>query len=230
MKNNEERFSRLEGIYSKGQLDKLRMSKIVIFGIGGVGSFCASSLARGGVGHIVICDFDKIELSNINRQEIAYESTLGMKKVDACEEMLIDINPDIFVEKFDVAVSNENVSKMCRDADFVIDAIDDVAGKIAIVKFANKNNIPIISCMGTAMRTRPDMLEYEDIYNTSVCPLCKSFRKIARKEGIQQLPVVYSKEPAIKQKNHSLGSTSFVPPCAGMMLAAYVIINLSKNY
>lgn len=226
MENVDERFIRLASIFTAEQMQKLADSHVAVIGLGGVGSYSATALARGGIGKLTICDFDTIEASNINRQEFAFESTLGMKKIDVCKKTLIDINPDIHIDKFDFRLDCNNVDEVCKNADYIIDAIDDVSAKIVLAKYAQDKQIPIVACMGTAMRIHPEMLEFADIYETSVCPLCKRVRKEAKNAGIKSLQVLYSKEPVIKSLDGSLGSTSFVPPIAGMKLAGFVFNTL----
>ncbi|MDO5329199.1 MAG: tRNA threonylcarbamoyladenosine dehydratase [Coriobacteriia bacterium] len=209
-------FSRTIDILGSKSFKKINNSTIVVCGLGGVGSYTATSLARSGVGSLILVDFDKIDKSNINRQEFAYISTIGKYKTDLAREIIKDINPEC-----NVTCITEKITQPTFEADFVIDAIDDVPAKI---KLAKAYNGKIISCMGTAQRINPEKLTYADIYETKVCPLCKAFRKEARKADIKSLPVVYSTETAIK--GEGLGSTSFVPPVAGFMLASYAVRQL----
>lgn len=219
MNLDNEQFSRLRSIYTDQQMEKLFNTHVLVAGLGGVGSFCATTLARSGVGKLTLIDFDIIEESNINRQEFATHKTIGQKKVDVAKQIIFDINPNINLETFDEKIIEHNVSKICQDTDFIIDVIDDVPAKIALVKFAQENSISILSCMGTALRKDPTKLKFADIYDTSVCPLCKSFRKRAKDAKIDKLEVLYSTELALKPLTDDLGSTSYVPPIAGMMLA-----------
>lgn len=223
MQEKNQKYLRLNAIYSPSQMTKLQKAKVAVIGLGGVGSFCATALARSAIGHLVLVDFDKIEHSNINRQEFAFCSTVGKKKIDVANKVIKDINPEICLSLYEQKIDVNNTEKICENCDYIVDAIDDVPAKIALVKYAQENNIPIVSCMGTAMRTQPELLHFDCIENTSVCPLCKSFRKLARSEGIKNLKVLYSKEKVIKSSDECLGSTSFVPPSAGMMLAGHVI-------
>lgn len=230
-------LSRLKAIIGERGLKKLDSSTVAVSGLGGVGSYAATSLARSGIGHLILVDFDVVEESNINRQEFALQSTIGKKKVDVAASILKDINPDIKLTLF----SEKVIPEMCEEADFIIDAIDDIPAKIEIAKTFDN----LISCMGTAQRIHPEMLEFGDIYSTKVCPLCRAFRKEARKVGIEKLQVVYSTETPINletrfkaetsnnakvsTKSQVLGSTSFVPPVAGFMLASYAVRKLIEN-
>ena len=222
MNNIDEKYSRLEAIYSPEHLDKIENSHIAVIGLGGVGSFCASALARSGVGTLTIIDFDKIEASNINRQLFATESTIGELKTDAAQNYLHEINSSLKIIAISEKINSSNLSKI-KSVDYIVDAIDDVPAKIEIAKFALENSIPLVSCMGTAMRKDATLLRFDDIYKTSVCPLCKNVRKLAKEKRIEKLEVLYSTESAIKSQNGELGSTSYLPPIAGLMLAGKVL-------
>lgn len=220
---DEEKYLRLKAIYNEAQLKKFAKSHIAVVGLGGVGSYCVASLARSGVGKLTIIDFDKIEASNINRQLFATEKTINEYKTDAAKNYLLDINPQLKINTFTEKINTNNIKKLLSDVDYIIDAIDDVTAKIAIAKFSQENSTPLISCMGTAMRKDATQLRFADIYQTSVCPLCKRVRKLAKENDIKHLEVLYSTEPAIKSLNGELGSTSFLPPIAGLMIAGKVL-------
>lgn len=222
MSNVNEKYSRLEAIYSEEQLKKFKNSHIAVIGLGGVGSFCASALARSGVGNLTIIDFDNIEASNINRQLFATENTIGKLKTDVAENYLHEINSSLKIITIPEKVNSTNLNKI-KSVDYIVDAIDDVPAKIEIAKFAQENSVRLISCMGTAMRKDATLLRFDDIYKTSVCPLCKNVRKLAKENGIEKLEVLYSTEPAIKSQNGELGSTSYLPPIAGLMLAGKIL-------
>lgn len=222
-------FTRLISLYGEENFRKLQQAKIAVVGLGGVGSFCATALARSAIGSLILVDFDKIDKSNINRQEFANIKTVGQNKVDAAETFLKNINSQISLIKHCEKISAQNVNTIFQNVDYIIDAIDDVHAKIALAKFAEENNISIISCMGTAKRTDPFQFRFSDIYKTHTCPLCKSFRKKAKIAGIKHLKVLYSTQPAVKTSNKQLGSTSYIPPIAGMMLAGEVIQNITDN-
>ena len=223
MEKSNDKFIRLKAIYDDAKLKKLAKSKIAVVGLGGVGSYCVAALARSGVGNLVLCDFDKVEESNINRQLFANEETIGTKKTEIAKDYINKINSNILVSVFDEKIAVENVGEILEDLNYVVDAIDDVSAKIAIAKFCTENNIPIVSCMGTAMKTDPSKLKFADIFETNTCPLCKNVRKLAKEAGIQKLEVLYSDEPSLKSQNGELGSTSYLPPIAGLMLAGKVI-------
>lgn len=223
-----DKFSRLRAIYNDQQMEKLFNSKVVVVGLGGVGSYCAISLARSCVGHLRIIDFDTVDASNINRQLFATDSTVGMHKADVAESMIRDINPDIQDEKIIELLNHENADRLLSGVDYIVDAVDDVAAKIEIAKYAEEHDIPLVSCMGTALRSDPFKFQFADIYKTSVCPLCRKVRKLAKENRIRHIQVLYSREPSIKSLNGKLGSTSFIPPIAGFMLASKVIENLTS--
>lgn len=223
MEKTTDKYSRLQAIYSSDKLNKFKNSHIAVIGLGGVGSYCAAALVRSGIGKISIVDFDKIEASNINRQLFATEKTIGQYKTDIAENYLKKINQSLTVNKFNEKINKINIGVIKKDVNFVVDAIDDVSAKIEIAKFCEGNSIPLISCMGTAMRKDATALRFGDIYETSVCPLCKSVRKLAKENEIKHLEVLYSIEPAIKSLTGDLGSTSYLPPIAGMMLAGKVL-------
>lgn len=223
MDNNNEKYSRLEAIYNKDKLNKFFKANIVLIGIGGVGSYCANSLVRSGIKNLTIIDFDCIEASNINRQLFANENTIAQKKVNVAKKFLKSINSQLNLTTYENKILNLNFDEVFKDCNYIIDAIDDIKSKLEIAKYAQNNKIPIISCMGTAMKKDASFLAFADIYETSVCPLCKNFRKLAKNAGIERLEVLYSTEPSYKSLNGQLGSTSYLPPIAGMMLAGRVI-------
>lgn len=223
-----DKFSRLQAIYNQQQMQALANSKVAVVGLGGVGSYCTISLARNCVGNLRIVDFDTVDVSNINRQLFASDSTVGMHKAEVAENMIRDINPDIQVEKIIELLNHENVDRLLSDVDYIVDAVDDVAAKIEIAKYAEDHDIHLVSCMGTALRSDPFKFQFADIYKTSVCPLCRKVRKLAKENRIRHIQVLYSREPSIKSLNGKLGSTSFIPPIAGFMLASKVIEDISK--
>ena len=223
MDTQSNKYSRLKAIYSKEKLEDLSNSTVAVIGLGGVGSYCAAALVRGGIGNLILIDFDKIEESNINRQLFATEKTLGNKKVDVAEKILSEINSDVAISKYDEKVCNLNLEELIANVDYIVDAIDDVPDNISLAKFAEEKSIPIVSCMGTAMKKDASKLKFADIYETSVCPLCKSFRKVAKENKIKNLEVLFSTETPTKPLTKELGSTSYLPPIAGMMLAGKVI-------
>lgn len=236
-------FSRTELIIGKEGLEKLHNAKVAIFGIGGVGSFVVEALARAGIGNFILIDNDTVSITNLNRQLIATQKTLGKYKVDVMKERILEINPEAKVtiyKEFYMPDSNSNI--IDKTIDYVVDAIDTITAKISLVMECNKLNIPIISSMGTGNKLKPEMFEIDDIYNTSVCPLAKVMRKELKAREIKKLKVLYSKEEPIKPNQELLqqmidkddtkkqvpGSISFVPSCAGLIIASEVVKDLIK--
>ena len=232
-----EEYLREEILIGKENIDKLKNSSVMVFGAGGVGSHCIEALARGGVGKIIVIDNDDVSRSNINRQALAYQSTVGMLKTEVMEKIINEINPDITVVKKAVFVLPDNLESIFDEKiDYIVDAIDTVTAKIALAVYADAHNIPLISCMGTGNKLHPEMFEITDISNTCVCPLCKVMRKELKTRGVKKLKVLYSKEKPLKPlvnladeegaRRSIPGSISFVPPVAGIMIAGEVIRNL----
>ena len=228
-------FSRTELLIGKQGLEKLHNAKIAIFGIGGVGSFFVEGLVRAGVQNFVLVDNDKISLTNLNRQLIATQKTIGKDKVEVAKERILDINPKAKVEVFkEFFLPNSNTNIITKDLTYIVDCIDTVTAKIEIVMQCKNLNIPIISAMGTGNKLNPLKLEVTDIYKTNVCPLAKVMRKELRKRNINELKVVYSTEEPIKPnlqnyeeknvtKRQVPGSISFVPSVAGLIIAGEVV-------
>lgn len=229
-------FSRQNIVFGSDSLEKLKNSRVIVFGVGGVGGYVCESLARSGVGTIDIVDNDIVSPSNINRQIIALHSTIGQKKVDVCKARLVDINPEIIVNTYDCFFLGENEKDFEFDKyDYIVDAIDTVSGKLALAVIADKLNIPIISAMGAGNKTDPTQFKVSDIYKTSGCPLAKAMRKLCRENNIKKLKVVYSEELATieepiiyesSNKRQIPGSLSFVPSVAGLIIAGEVIKDL----
>lgn len=232
-------YSRTELLLGSENCSLLRRSKVMVFGVGGVGSHCIEALARSGVGKIVIVDNDRVSLTNINRQSIAYHSTIGQFKTQLMKQRIADISPDIEVTAYEEFVLPENVGKFFGEpVDYIIDAIDTVTAKLAIIEQAKVHRIPLISSMGTGNKLHPELFEIDDLRNTSVCPLCKVMRKEVKVRDIGPVKVLYSKEMPVdtsgrvsdedKGSKRSLpGSIAFVPPVAGLMIAGEVIRNLT---
>lgn len=227
MKNE---FTRTELLIGKTGLEKLKNSKIVVYGIGGVGSYVVEALARAGIGHIVIVDFDKVDITNINRQLLATHSTIGKDKIEVMKERILDINPNAVVETYKPdEIENGEESLINNSVTYVVDAIDTITNKIKLIEKANKENVKIISATGAANKLDPTAFEVADIYKTSVCPVCKILRKELKQRGIKHLKVVYSKEMPIKPQTEEktnervLGSVSFVPSVAGLIIASQVV-------
>lgn len=230
MNSNSDIFSRAELIFGADGMERLSRAHVAVFGIGGVGSYAAEALARGGIGEITLIDGDCAEPTNINRQLYALHSTLGMAKTQIAAARIADINPDCVVHPLRVFYTGAEVG--LSDFDYIIDAIDTVSSKLALIENAQHAGVKIISCMGAGNRLDITKLAVADIYKTSVCPLARVMRYELKKRGIKRLRVVYSTEqPAahigqsdeITAKRKIIGSVSFVPPAAGLMLAGEVI-------
>lgn len=223
---NMHRFSRTELLIGREGLKKLERSKIAVFGIGGVGSYAVEGLARAGVGSLVLIDHDHIDITNINRQIHSITTTLGRSKVEVMAERVLDIDPRIKTITHQVFLREDNVSELINaDLDYIVDAIDTVASKVRLILAATEMKIPIISSMGAGNRLDPLKFQISDIYNTSVCPLAKIMRKELKKKGIESLKVVYSTEKPVKieGKTKTIGSISYVPSVAGLIMAGEVI-------
>ena len=230
-------FKRTEMLIGSDALKKLGASAVAVFGVGGVGGGAIEALARGGVGRIDLIDNDTVSESNINRQLIATHSTVGTLKTEAAKARILEINPNCEVNTFNTFILPENIDSFDFSVyDYVIDAIDTVSGKIAIIERCNKDKIPVISSMGTGNKLDPTRFEITDIYKTSVCPLARVMRTEMKKRGIKKLKVLYSKEEPIKpavaettERGKAVpGSISFVPPVAGMIIGGEVIKELIK--
>ncbi|HHT83908.1 MAG: tRNA threonylcarbamoyladenosine dehydratase [Christensenellales bacterium] len=225
---SEDVFERTRKLIGEQALSRLSQAYVAVFGIGGVGSYAVEALARAGVGKLLLVDGDIIKESNINRQLIALHSTLGKYKTQAAKERAMDINPDIEVIEARIFYGKDNCSSLPLDGlDYIIDAIDTVTSKILLIEKANESGIPIISAMGAGNKLNPSMFEVADIYQTSVCPLARVIRTELKKRSIPSLKVVYSKElPAVKERTPA--SISFVPPVAGLLMAAQAIKDIAK--
>ncbi|MEW8996087.1 tRNA threonylcarbamoyladenosine dehydratase [Clostridium sp.] len=246
-------LSRTELLIGKDGLNKLKDSKVIVFGVGGVGSFTVEALVRAGVGTIVLVDDDTICLTNLNRQIHATYDTVGKVKVEAMKDRVLSINKKCNVITHQVFVTKENIPEIITDdVDYVVDAIDTVSAKIALVEYCNEKGIKIMCSMGTGNKFDPTQFKIADIYDTKVCPLAKVMRHELRKRGIKSLKVVYSEEIPTKPKQEDVvtcktgcvctggskkcaikrqipGSISFVPPVAGMIIGGEVINDLLKE-
>ena len=210
----------------------------MVLGVGGVGSHCIEALARSGVGRLILVDNDKVSLTNINRQSIAYHSTIGRYKTEVMKERIADICPETQVTTHATFILPENLEEIFKERpDYIIDAIDTVTAKIALAQKALECGIPIISSMGTGNKLHGEMFEIADISKTSVCPLCKVMRKELKARGIRHLKVLYSKEMPVDVSDRETeedagrrralpGSISFVPPVAGLLIAGEAIRDL----
>ncbi|MBQ2986950.1 MAG: tRNA threonylcarbamoyladenosine dehydratase [Tyzzerella sp.] len=228
-------FSRTELLIGEEGLKRLANATVMVLGVGGVGSHCIEALARSGVGTLILVDNDKVSQTNINRQSIAYLSTVGEYKTKLMKNRIEDISSGTRVFTYETFILPENLHEIFeRKVDFIVDAIDTVTAKLAVAVYAKEHQIPLISCMGTGNKLHPELFEITDISKTSVCPLCKVMRKELKERGIYHLKVLYSKEKPIdtssrtteedKGMRRSLpGSISFVPPVAGLLIAGEVI-------
>lgn len=224
-----ERFSRTARLIGENALEKLKNSSVLIFGVGGVGSYIAESLARSGVGHICIVDGDSVSESNINRQAQATTLTVGQGKADAMAERLRLINPDIDVKTVKLFFLPENSDAIdFSEFDFVCDAVDTVSAKTEIVMKAQAAGVPLVSCMGTGNKLAPELLEITDIYKTEGDPLARVMRRELRSRGVKKLTVVYSKEIPKSDGERTPASMAFVPNSAGLLCASHVVRELIK--
>lgn len=221
--------SRTGLLIGDGSVQKLNSAKVLIFGLGGVGSYVAEALARAGVGSFALVDNDVVSDTNINRQLIATTSTIGKKKVDVQSSRILDINPDATVTTHDLFYLPENADTIDFSAyDYVIDAVDTITSKIEIVRRAKLSRVPVISAMGTGNKMHPTAFRVGDIFDTKVCPLARVMRRELKSRGITSLKVVYSEEePIIKERVPA--SISFVPSVAGLILASEVVKDLIKG-
>ena len=248
MNDKNQTFARFSMMVGEDGIEKLRNSRVIMFGVGGVGSYTVEALARSGVGQITMVDFDEISESNINRQLHSLRSTIGKSKVDVMKDRILDINPDCKVELVKRLVYDDVDEVLGNNKyDFVVDAIDVIGSKINLIEYCAKNNINIISSMGFGNKMNPEMIEIAKIKNTSVCPMARTIRSILKKKGITNVPVAFSKEipvqpdkselfkeelPTEFRENNKIprkttpGSNSFVPGTAGLVLASYVVRKL----
>lgn len=229
-------LTRTELVIGTDGLNKLRNSRVIVFGVGGVGGFAVEALARAGVGEITIVDNDTVSLTNLNRQIIATYDTIDQPKVEVMKKRIQSINKDCNVITRQVFVNNDNIEELVeKDIDYVVDAIDTVSAKLGLAEYCYKNNIKIMSSMGTGNKLDPTQFKVADVFDTQVCPLAKVMRYELRKRGVKNLKVVYSEEMPLKPKSEYTtevkgsakrpvpGSVSFVPPVAGMIIAGEVI-------
>lgn len=229
-----DQFARTQLLIGKEGIEKLRNAKVAVYGVGGVGSYVVEGLARAGIGHLVLIDNDYIDITNINRQIHATYSTIGKSKVEVEKERILEINPNAIVETYQTN-EFEKPEEEIIDSSFtyVVDAVDTITTKLKLIQKANEENVLIISAMGTANKLDPTKFEISDIYKTSVCPLCKVMRKELKNRNISKLKVVYSKEEPIKveelEGKRILGSISFVPSVAGLIIAGEVIKDIIER-
>ena len=218
-------FSRL-GLMIGDDIKKLQNSNVIVFGLGGVGGYVAEMLVRSGVGKITIVDYDVVDISNKNRQIIALESTIGKKKVEVLKERILDINPDVIVNIYDMKVDEDNINDFnFKDFTYVADCVDDVIAKMAIISKCKEENVKIISSMGTGNKLDPSKFLIKDISKTTVCPLAKKIRLECRRKDIKDVKVLYSLEEPIKNSDF-IASVSFVPSVAGILIGREIIFDI----
>lgn len=232
-----DQFSRTRVLLGDEAMEKLHKAKVAVFGIGGVGGYVVEALARSGVGSFVLVDKDEVSESNINRQIIATVKTVGRHKVEVARERILDINPEAEVSCFKTFFLPDTQDEFDFSSyDYIVDAIDTVTGKLAMIVKAKESGTPIISSMGTGNKLNPSMFEVADIYDTSVCPLAKVMRRELKKRNIDSLKVVYSKEQPMKPleniddpdiRKSVPGSNAFAPAVAGLIIASEVIKDIT---
>ena len=239
----QERFKRTELLMGEEALEKLARSRVAVFGIGGVGGYVCEALVRSGIGAFELVDMDTVSISNLNRQIIALESTIGRYKAEVMKERMLDINPSVRVSVRNCFFLPENADTFdFTGYDYVVDAVDTVTAKIAIILKAKEAGVPVISSMGAGNKLDPGRFKVSDIYKTSVCPLAKIMRHEMKKRGIKELKVVYSDETPIKREKDDNacddgkrvkqipGSCAFVPAAAGLVIAGEVVRELSCRF
>lgn len=224
-------FSRTELLLGKEAMDKLSDARVAVFGIGGVGGYVCEALVRSGVGAFVLIDDDKVCLSNLNRQIIATQKTIGRYKTEVMKERILEINPDAKVTIHNCFFLPENAENFpFAEYDYVIDAVDTVTAKIALVMKAQENDVPVISSMGAGNKLDGSRFLVADIYQTKMCPLAKVMRRELKKRGVKKLKVVYSEEEPIRhegtERGDIPGSVAFVPSVAGLIIAGEVVKDL----
>ena len=222
----EDRLSRTRQLIGEAGVKCLEGSHVAVFGIGGVGGYAVEALARSGIGELTLIDKDVVSLSNLNRQLIAFESTVGKGKVELMKQRIHDINPDIQVHTREMFFLPENSDTIDFSTfDYVVDAVDTVTAKIEIIMKCQEVGTPVISSMGTGNKLDPSKLQVSDIYKTSVCPLARVMRRELKQRGIKKLKVVYStEEPVVNLRTP--GSLAFVPGSAGLLIASTVVRDL----
>lgn len=228
----EDRFTRTRMLLGDEAMERLAAAKVAVFGIGGVGGYVAEGLARSGIGSFVLIDHDKVSQSNINRQIIALEETVGQSKTSVMKRRIMEINPAAQVEERQCFFLPETAAEFDFSSySYVVDAVDTVTAKLEIVAVAKACHVPVISSMGTGNKLDPSMLQVADIYETKVCPLARVMRYELRKRGIESLKVVFSTEKPVLPSpvDKVIPSVAFVPSVAGLMIAGEVVKDLSKQ-
>ena len=215
-------LNRTRSLIGEDNLQTLKDASVVVVGLGGVGSFAAEAIARCGVGRMILIDKDRVDITNVNRQLIALRSTVGSMKTDVMKARILDINPAAVVEAYTVAYSEETTDTFnFSGVDVIVDAIDSIDDKVALIRRSFSEGIPVLSSMGAGNKLDPGAFEVADLAQTSVCPLARIMRKRLRDVGIEHVSVVYSKEMPVR--GEGVGSISFVPSTAGLLLASEAI-------
>jgi|LSQX01.3.fsa_nt_gb tRNA A37 threonylcarbamoyladenosine dehydratase len=222
-----EQFKRLISLIGLDNYNKLANSKIAIFGLGGIGSNVLSSLVRSGIDSFVLVDYDLVETSNFNRQKQANYSTLGLKKTIASYHLAKKVNNNISCKLYDLKIDHKTIDKVdLKDVCYIVDAVDDLDAKIAILKKAKELNIPLISSMGVANKVNIKDLKIADVSKTDTCPLARKYRKMVRDLGIKDVPVLYSKEEPL---NKDMGTIDYLVTAAALLITEYVIKDLLED-
>lgn len=226
-----EKYVRLEKVIGKDKVDDLGQKCVLVIGCGGVGGYVCEALARSNIGRLIIVDFDVVDITNINRQIIALESTIGQKKVDVLEKRLKDINPNLDVVKIDSFIGVDNIEVLFKEKlDYLVDACDSIKTKLALIDECLKRKIPFVSSMGTGNKLDPTKLDVVDIRKTVNDPLARIIRKYVKDKKIKdKVMVLSSTEVPVKTGERTPGSTAFVPGAAGLILASFVVRNLIKE-
>ena len=223
-------LERTRTLIGDNAIEKLKKSRVIVFGIGGVGGYTVEALVRSGIGEIDIVDNDKVSISNLNRQIVALNSTIGEYKVDVMKKRALDINPDLKINTYKLFFDEKTKAEIdFLKYDYIVDAIDSVKSKLLLIELAKNNNIAIISSMGTGNKLNPLEFEIADIFKTSVCPLARIIRTELKKRGIKDLKVLYSKEKPYKDGSKVPSSISFVPSIAGLIIASEVIKDIIEQ-
>ncbi len=231
---NKNQFTRSEMVFGPEGLEKLKSATVAVFGVGGVGSFTVEALARVGVGHLVLIDFDTVDITNVNRQIHAFPDNVGASKVDLMKDRVMRINPDIQVTIYEQKYNAQTAESIfSKDWDYVVDAIDMVSSKLDLIERCWVNKVPVISSMGTGNKMDPTRFQIIDISKTHTCPLAKVMRKELKARGVKKLNVCFSDEPPVKplaldphkevERKQTPGSVAFVPSVAGMICASKVV-------
>lgn len=222
-----DQFKRLDKLYGQGSSDILASKKVLIFGLGGVGSFCAEALVRSGIGYLTMVDPDSVDITNLNRQIQATHKSVGRSKIEVLKERFLDINPELEIKLYKIFYDESNQENIdFSDYDYVVDAIDSVRSKMLIIQRAYQDQIPVISSMGAGNKLDASRFRISDISKTSVCPLARVIRRNCKDLGINKLKVAWSDEPAIKVESEvdaGPGSNAFVPSSCGLLIAGEIV-------